>query len=113
MTLFIAVGAIGDAVMMWMAPTGVSWGGEPMLDLLRAKMPWPDVLFKIFIPSSYALLAVNGLSDVDFFRYSALVDVYRRVIPQGSLEVSALVLDSKEPSVSDPQDNCGVFCHSQ
>ena len=38
LTLFIAVGAVGGAEMMWMDPTGVSWGGEPMLDLLRAKM---------------------------------------------------------------------------
>ncbi len=64
LTLFIAVGAIGGAVMMWMDPSGVSWGGEPMLDLLRAKMPWPDVLFKNFIPSGFALLAVNGLPQI-------------------------------------------------
>ena len=64
LTLFIAVGAVGGAVMMWMDPTGVSWGGEPMLDLLRAKMPWPEVLFKDFIPSGFALLAVNGLPQI-------------------------------------------------
>ena len=64
LTIFIAVGAVGGAVMMWMDPTGVSWGGEPMLDLLRAKMPWPDVLFKSFIPSGFALLAVNGLPQI-------------------------------------------------
>ena len=64
LTLFIAVGAVGGAVMMWMDPTGVSWGGEPMLDLLRAKMPWPDVLFKNFIPSGFALLAMNGLPQL-------------------------------------------------
>jgi hypothetical protein len=64
LTLFIAVGAIGGAVMMWIDPSGVSWGGEPMLDLLRAKMPWPDVLFKNFIPSGFALLAVNGLPQL-------------------------------------------------
>ena len=64
MTLFIAVGAVGGAVMMWMDPTGVSWGGEPMLDLLRAKMPWSDVFFKNFIPSGFALLTVNGLSQL-------------------------------------------------
>ena len=61
LTLFIAVGAIGGAVMMWMDPTGVSWGGEPMLEILSAKMPWPDVFFRDFIPSGFALLAVNGL----------------------------------------------------
>lgn len=64
LTLFIAIGAVGGAVMMWMDPTGVSWGGEPMLDLLRAKMPWPDVLFRDFIPSGFALLAVNGLTQL-------------------------------------------------
>ena len=64
LTLFIAVGAIGGAMMMWMDPSGASWGGEPMLDLLRAKMPWPEVLFKDFIPSGYALLAVNGLPQL-------------------------------------------------
>ena len=64
LTIFIAVGAVGGAVMMWMDPTGMSWGGEPMLDLLRAKMPWPGVLFKSFIPSGFALLAVNGLPQL-------------------------------------------------
>ena len=64
LTLFNAIGAIGGAVMMWMDPSGVSWGGEPMLDLLRAKMPWPDVLFRDFIPSGFALLAVNGLTQL-------------------------------------------------
>ena len=64
LTLFIAVGAVGGAVMMWMDPTGVSWGGEPMLDLLRTKMPWPEVFFRDFIPSGFALLAVNGLPQL-------------------------------------------------
>ena len=64
LTLFIAVGAVGGAVMMWMDPTGVSWGGEHMLEILRAKMPWPEVFFRDFIPSGFALLAVNGLPQL-------------------------------------------------
>ena len=64
LTIFIAVGAIGGAVMMWMDPTGVSWGGAPMLEILRAKMPWPEVFFRDFIPSGFALLAVNGLPQL-------------------------------------------------
>ena len=64
LTLFIAAGAVGGAVMMWMDPTGVIWGGEPMLDLLRAKMPWPEVFFRNFIPSGFVLLAVNGLTQL-------------------------------------------------
>ena len=63
LTLFIAIGAAGGAIMMWVDPTGNGWGGAPMLDLLRAKMPWPDVLFRDFIPSGFALLAVNGITQ--------------------------------------------------
>ena len=36
--------------MMWTDPTGAGWGGAPMLHLLRARTPWPDLLFKDFIP---------------------------------------------------------------
>ena len=64
LTIFIAIGAIAGAVMMWMDPSGVSWGGGPMLDMLRAKMPWPDVFFKDFIPSGFVLLAVNGVPQI-------------------------------------------------
>ena len=61
LTLFIGIGAIAGAVMMWMDPTGVYWGGEPLLDMLRAKMPWQDVFFRDFVLSGIVLLAVNGL----------------------------------------------------
>ena len=64
LTLFIGIGAVGGAVMMWIDPTGVAWGGEPLLELLRAKMPWPDIFFRNFIPSGYVLLAVNGLTQI-------------------------------------------------
>ncbi len=64
LTIFIAVGAIAGAVMMWVDPTGASWGGEPMLELLRAKMPWPDIFFRNFIPSGFVLLAVNGITQI-------------------------------------------------
>ena len=36
---------------------------ETMLDLLRAKMPWPEVFFKDYIPSGFALIAVNGITQ--------------------------------------------------
>ena len=35
LTLFIGIGAVAGAVMMWIDPTGVSWGGEPLLVMLR------------------------------------------------------------------------------
>ena len=64
LTLFIGIGAVGGAVMMWIDPTGVSWGGEPLLELLRAKMPWPDIFFKDFIPSGFVLLFLNGITQL-------------------------------------------------
>ena len=62
-TLFIAIGAVWGAAMMWIDPTGAMWGMEPLLEQLRAKMPWPDVFFRDFIPSGFVLLAVNGLTQ--------------------------------------------------
>ena len=64
LTLFIGIGAVCGAVMMWIDPTGVKWGGEPLLEMLRAKMPWPDIFFRNFSPSGYVLLAVNGLTQI-------------------------------------------------
>ena len=60
-TLFIGIGAVWGATMIWIDPTGVMWGMDPMLDMLRTKMPWPDIFFRDFIPSGFVLLAVNGL----------------------------------------------------
>lgn len=64
LTLFIGIGAVGGAVMMWIDPAGVKWGGEPLLELLRAKMPWPDVFFRNFVPSGFALLVLNGITQL-------------------------------------------------
>lgn len=64
LTLFIGIGAIAGAVMMWIDPTGTTWGGEPLLEMLRAKMPWPDVFFKNFIPSGFVLLGLNGVTQI-------------------------------------------------
>ena len=63
LTLFIGIGAVMGAVMMWIDPSGTKWGMEPLLEMLRAKMPWPDVFFKNFIPSSFVLLFLNGFTQ--------------------------------------------------
>jgi len=64
LTLFIGVGAIGGSSMMWIDPIGTTWGGEPLLEMLRAKMPFSDIFFKNFIPSGFVLLALNGLPQL-------------------------------------------------
>ena len=63
LTLFIGIGAVMGAVMMWIDPSGQTWGGEPLLEMLRAKMPWPDVFFRNFIPSGFVLLFLNGFTQ--------------------------------------------------
>ena len=63
-TLFVSIGAVIGAVMMWTDPSGQSFGMEAMLDLLRAKMPWPEVFFKDYIPSGFVLIAVNGITQL-------------------------------------------------
>ena len=64
LTLFIGIGAVAGAVMMWIDPIGTTWGGEPLLEMLRAKMPWSDVFFKNFIPSGFVLLFLNGITQL-------------------------------------------------
>ena len=64
LTLFIGIGAVGGALMMWIDPSGALWGGEPLLEMLRAKMPWPDVFFNDFVPSGFVLLILNGISQL-------------------------------------------------
>ena len=63
LTLFIGIGAVMGAAMMWIDPSGQMWGMEPLLEMLRTKMPWPDVLFKDFIPSGFVLLSLNGITQ--------------------------------------------------
>ena len=63
LTIFIALGAVGGALMMWVDPSGATWGGEPLLEMLREKMPWFDIFFKNFIPSSFVLLFLNGITQ--------------------------------------------------
>ena len=63
LTLFIGIGAVMGAAMMWIDPSGQMWGMEPLLEMLRAKMPWPDVFFKNFIPSGFVLLILNGITQ--------------------------------------------------
>ena len=63
LTIFIAVGTVGGALMMWIDSSGATWGGEPLLEMLRDKMPWPDIFFKNFIPSGFVLLFLNGITQ--------------------------------------------------
>lgn len=63
LTLFIGIGAVMGVAMMWIDPSGQMWGGEPLLEMLRAKMPWPDIFFNNFIASGFVLLILNGVTQ--------------------------------------------------
>jgi len=63
-TLFIGIGAVWGTIMMWIDPYGKMWGMDPLLEMLRSKMPWPDIFFRNLIPSGFALLFANGFTQL-------------------------------------------------
>lgn len=89
LALFIGIGAVAGAVMMWIDPVGTTWGGEPLLEMLRAKMPWPDVFFKNFIPSGFVLLAVNGITQ---FAAAILLFKNHRLAPYAVLACGIILM---------------------
>lgn len=62
-TLFIGIGAVWGAAMMWIDPSGEMWGMGPLLAMLQQLMPWPEVFFRDFVFSGFVLLAVNGVTQ--------------------------------------------------
>lgn len=64
LTLLIGIGAVVGALMMWIDPIGMMCGCEPLLDMLRTKMPWGNLFFKNFVLSGFALLVVIGFSQL-------------------------------------------------
>ena len=89
MTLFIGIGAVIGAAMMWIDSSGQMWGMEPLLEMLRAKMPWPDVFFKDFIPSGFVLLVVNGLTQ---FAAAFLLFKKHRLAPYAVLAFGIILM---------------------
>ena len=89
LTLFIGIGAVVGALMMWIDPSGQKWGMDPLLEMLRAKMPWPDVFFKNFIPSGFVLLAVNGLTQ---FLAAILLFKKHRLAPYAVLACGIILM---------------------
>ena len=62
-TLFIGLGAVGGALMMLLDPLGESTWMGPMLPYFQV-LPFADVLFRDLTFSGWALLAVNGLTNL-------------------------------------------------
>lgn len=62
-TLFIGIGAVGGALCMLIDPSGRTMGMDAMLPYFQV-LPFADVLFQDFIFSGWALLIVNGLTNL-------------------------------------------------
>ena len=62
-TLFIGIGALAGAVTMLIDPTGKLMGMDAMLPYFK-KLPFSDVLFSDFVFAGYALLIVNGITNL-------------------------------------------------
>ncbi|MDY3816744.1 MAG: hypothetical protein SOZ54_07940, partial [Candidatus Limiplasma sp.] len=62
-TLFIGIGAVGGAACMLLDPSGGVMGMDAMLPYFQV-LPFADMLFQDFLFSGFALLIVNGLTNL-------------------------------------------------
>ena len=62
-TLFIGLGAVAGALAMLLDPSGKSLGMDAMLPYFQV-LPFADVVFQDFTFSGWALLIVNGLTNL-------------------------------------------------
>ena len=62
-TLFIGIGAVAGGLSMIIDPSGKALHMDGMLPYFQ-KLPFADVLFRDFLFSGFALLIVNGLTNL-------------------------------------------------
>ncbi len=62
-TLFIGIGAVAGGLSMILDPSGKTLHMDGMLPYFQ-KLPLADVLFRDFLFSGFALLIVNGLTNL-------------------------------------------------
>ena len=62
-TLFIGIGAVGGAVMMLADTSGKLMGMDAMLPYFQ-KLPFAEYVFQDFLFSGFALLIVNGITNL-------------------------------------------------
>lgn len=62
-TLFIGLGAVAGALGMLLDPSGKSMGMDAMLPYFQV-LPFAEALFQDFVFSGWALLLVNGISNL-------------------------------------------------
>lgn len=69
-TLFIAIGAAGGAIMMWVDPSGNGRGGAPMLMKRHPLASWAvlvcGVILMLWIALEWWVWGVNPISNLYF-----------------------------------------------
>ena len=61
---FIALGAVMGFGMMIYDPSGVTFQMDPLLPMLREAFPFLSFMFGNFVSSAFALLIVNGITNM-------------------------------------------------
>ena len=62
-TLFVGIGAVAGGLSMIIDPTGKALGMDGMLPYFQV-LPFADILFRDLLFSGFALLIVNGLTNL-------------------------------------------------
>ncbi len=62
-TLFIGIGAVAGGLSMIIDPSGKTLHMDGMLPFFQ-KLPFADVLFRDFLFSGFALLIINGITNL-------------------------------------------------
>ena len=62
-TLFVSIGAVGGALGMLLDPSGKRMGMDTMLPYFQV-LPFAEIVFQDFTFSGWALLIVNGLTNL-------------------------------------------------
>jgi len=63
LALFVAISAIGGFIMMLCDPAGIKTGIRPLMDMMAEAFPFASCMFRSVLPSAFALLLANGVSN--------------------------------------------------
>jgi len=63
LAIFVAISAIGGFIMMVCDPEGIKTGIRPLMDMMAEAFPFASCMFKSILPSAFALLIANGVSN--------------------------------------------------
>lgn len=86
---FVSISAIGGFVMMITDPEGVNTGTRPLIDMMATAFPFASCLFVSLVPSAFALLTVNGLTNAVSI---ALLHAHSRYAPVAVLLCGCILI---------------------